>query len=803
MEKELPMKLHHRLMFGFAGFFAAAMLILAGCDDGDSPKTLASIAITKEPSKVSYTVGETLSTAGMEVTATYSDGSTAAVTDFSVGGFDSSGAGEKTVTVSYTEGDITKTASFSVTVNAAQQAKTLVSIAVKTPPDKTVYAVGENLNLTGLALTASYSDNTTAEIRDTTKFRASGFDSSGAGEKSVTVSYTEGSVTKTVSFSVRVDAAQQAKTLSSIAITTQPAKTAYTVGETLDTAGMEVTATYSDGSAGAVTGYSTSGFNSSAAAASQSITVSYTEGGVTKTASFSISISAAPGGGGGGGTTVPVSGVSLNKTTLTLTVGGSETLIATVAPSNASNKQVSWSSSNPSVAAVSSGTISAVAPGTATITVTTADGAKTAACTVTVNPAGGTSVPVSGVSLNKTALTLTVGSTETLTATVAPSTASNKQVSWSSSNPSVAAVSSGTISAVAPGTATITVTTADGAKTAACTVTVNPAGGTTGNTFNTLDALAEWLLRQPNNTAASPYHVVLTALDERGSDPFLYSLLNALKGKYVSMDLSGCTFTEIDRAGFNRNENADKLVEIILPASLTSIGESAFYDCTSLALTSLPAGITSIGNYAFSGCTSLALTSLPAGITSIGNSAFSGCTSLALTSLPAGITFISNYAFNRCTSLALTSLPAGITFIDDYAFEGCTSLALTSLPASLTSIDDYAFRGCTSLALTSLPASLTSIGQFAFSGCTSLAAQITLPARLSSIGNSAFFGCTSLVRVSFEGSGNLSSRSFGNNAFPEGSSGSGGNTLKTAYLAAEGGVGTYAREAGGSVWTKQ
>jgi hypothetical protein len=59
------------------------------------------------------------------------------------------------------------------------------------------------------------------------------------------------------------------------------------------------------------------------------------------------------------------------------------------------------------------------------------------------------------------------------------------------------------------------------------------------------------------------------------------------------------------------------------------------------------------------------------------------------------------------------------------------------------------------------------------------------------------------VRVSFEGSGNLSSRSFGNNAFPEGSSGSGGNTLKTAYLAAEGGVGTYAREAGGSVWTKQ
>jgi transglutaminase/protease-like cytokinesis protein 3 len=87
--------------------------------------------------------------------------------------------------------------------------------------------------------------------------------------------------------------------------------------------------------------------------------------------------------------TVPVSGVSLDKTTLTLTTGNTETLTATVAPNNATNKTVSWSSSNSSVATVSNGTVSAVAAGTATITVTTTDGAKTAICTVTVTAATG------------------------------------------------------------------------------------------------------------------------------------------------------------------------------------------------------------------------------------------------------------------------------------------------------------------------------------------------------------------------------------------------------------------------------
>ena len=166
---------------------------------------------------------------------------------------------------------------------------------------------------------------------------------------------------------------------------------------------------------------------------------------------------------------VSVTDITLNKTSATLNVGGTETLTATVAPSNATNKTVTWTSSNSSVASVSNGVVTAKAAGTATITVKTADGNKTATCTVTVKTP---TVAVTGISLNKTATTLTVGATETLTATVAPTNATDKTVTWTSSNPSVASVSNGVITAKSAGTATITVKTADGNKTASCVVVV-------------------------------------------------------------------------------------------------------------------------------------------------------------------------------------------------------------------------------------------------------------------------------------------------------------------------------------------
>jgi uncharacterized protein YjdB/C1A family cysteine protease len=173
------------------------------------------------------------------------------------------------------------------------------------------------------------------------------------------------------------------------------------------------------------------------------------------------------------GTAVPVESVSLNKPSTTLAVGATETLTATVLPSNATNKTVNWASSNTSIATVSSsGLVHGVAAGTATITATTQDGGKSATCDVTVNE-----VPVSGVTLNKTSTALSVGDSETLVANVQPPSATNKNFIWTSDNMSIATVSTnGLVSAIAVGTATITATSqADNDKSASCVVTVNPA----------------------------------------------------------------------------------------------------------------------------------------------------------------------------------------------------------------------------------------------------------------------------------------------------------------------------------------
>lgn len=166
-----------------------------------------------------------------------------------------------------------------------------------------------------------------------------------------------------------------------------------------------------------------------------------------------------------------VTGVTLDKTSLSIKVGESVTLTSTIRPANASNKSVTWVSSDESIAAVNSGgTVTGVKAGNADITVTTADGSKTAVCKVTVTDSG---VVVINITLNKTATSLVVGKTETLYAGIEPDNASDKSVTWSSSDETVAKVdSNGLVTAVKAGTAIISVTTADGGKKADCTVTV-------------------------------------------------------------------------------------------------------------------------------------------------------------------------------------------------------------------------------------------------------------------------------------------------------------------------------------------
>ena len=162
---------------------------------------------------------------------------------------------------------------------------------------------------------------------------------------------------------------------------------------------------------------------------------------------------------------IAVSSVKLNKTSVTLSAGETVQLTATISPENATDKTVSWSSSNTNVATVTNGKVAAVAAGSATITAQA--GNVKAECSVTVSP-----TEVTSITLNKTSVTLSAGETVQLTATISPENATDKTVSWSSSNTNVATVTNGKVAAVAAGSATITAQA--GNVKAECSVTVSP-----------------------------------------------------------------------------------------------------------------------------------------------------------------------------------------------------------------------------------------------------------------------------------------------------------------------------------------
>ncbi|WML36732.1 Ig-like domain-containing protein [Clostridium sp. OS1-26] len=176
--------------------------------------------------------------------------------------------------------------------------------------------------------------------------------------------------------------------------------------------------------------------------------------------------------------TVKVVSISLNKTSDTLSVGGTDNLTVTINPSNATEQSVRWASSNTNVATVFNGVVMAIAPGTAVITATSEDGFKSAACMVTVTN------PIITVSLDKTSEIFTVGETGMLKATVTKtnmdrSTVVNQMVTFKSSNNDVMQVGgNGFVYAAGPGTATITASTEGGSNVAACFVTVNAKNNT-------------------------------------------------------------------------------------------------------------------------------------------------------------------------------------------------------------------------------------------------------------------------------------------------------------------------------------
>ena len=126
---------------------------------------------------------------------------------------------------------------------------------------------------------------------------------------------------------------------------------------------------------------------------------------------------------------------------------------------------------------------------------------------------------------------------------------------------------------------------------------------------------------------------------------------------------------------------------------VTSIGSSAFKDCTSLTSVTIPNSVESIGDNAFNGCTSLTSITIPDSVTTIGNNAFSGCSSLTSVTIPNSVESIGDNAFQNCSSLTSATIGNNVTSIGSSAFFGCSKLKKIEIPDSVTYIGSKAFDG--------------------------------------------------------------------------------------------------------------
>ena len=183
---------------------------------------------------------------------------------------------------------------------------------------------------------------------------------------------------------------------------------------------------------------------------------------------------------------------------------------------------------------------------------------------------------------------------------------------------------------------------------------------------------------------------------------------------------------------------------LIIPNTITSIGNYAFYRARFTGSLVIPNSVTSIGEYAFSECVSFSSISIPNTITTIENNTFEGCTGITSFTIPNSVTSIEWAAFGGCTGLTSVTIPNSVISLS--GFGGCTGLTSITIPNSVTSIGNYAFFGCSSLAMVTIPNSVTSIGDYTFSGCGSLAS-VSIPNSITSIGNYAFYDCSDLTTV--------------------------------------------------------
>ncbi len=266
------------------------------------------------------------------------------------------------------------------------------------------------------------------------------------------------------------------------------------------------------------------------------------------------------------------------------------------------------------------------------------------------------------------------------------------------------------------------------------------------------------IIRQANNISGSIE--IPNRVSYKGSYYAVTSINNS-----AFYNCSGITSismpTTVTSIGDNAFQNCSGLTSITIPNSVTSVGTYAFSGCSSATSVSLSTAVTSISNYAFEKCSSLTSLTIPNGVTSIGYSAFSSCSGITSITIPNSVTRIETYAFSNCSAITTANIPTiaistisksklqsvvinGGESIDGSAFYSCSSLTSVTIQSGVTRIGYQAFRNCSSLTSISIPNSVTSIEYQAFENCSSLT-KVSIPSSVSSIGEYAFRGCDALT----------------------------------------------------------
>ena len=271
-----------------------------------------------------------------------------------------------------------------------------------------------------------------------------------------------------------------------------------------------------------------------------------------------------------------------------------------------------------------------------------------------------------------------------------------------------------------------------------------------------------------------------TVLSEENKTCEITDYTGSATALVIPSQLDGYTVTSIGDSAFY---NCDSLTSITLPDSVANIGAYAFYGCNSLTSVTIPDSVTSIGYKTFYACSFESIT-IPNSVTSIGDGAFWNSLLTGITvesgnpnyssengvlfnkdktdllqypvgktdmeyTIPPSVTSIGDFAFNNCNSLTSITIPDSVTSIGDDAFSFCTSLENITIPDGVMSIGNSAFESCDSLANITIPDSVTSIGDYAFWYCDSLTS-VTIGNNVTSIGDSAFYDCESLTSITVE-----------------------------------------------------